>query len=41
MVKQLRTNKSLSIALDLYRSHYQNWLNIYQEDFIVVSAHRL
>ena len=27
------------MALDLSQPHYQNSLNIYQENFIVISAH--
>ena len=30
--------KSLLIALDLCQPHYQNLLNIYQKNFIVISA---
>ena len=29
IVKQLHTNESLLVALDLCQPHYQNWLNIY------------
>ena len=38
MVKQLHTNESLSIDIDLCQLHYQNLLKIYQKNFIVLNA---
>ena len=37
MVKQLHTNSNLLVALDLCQLHYQNLLDIYQKDFIMIS----
>ena len=37
MVKQLHTNSNLFVALDLCQLHYQNLLDIYQKDFIMIS----
>ena len=37
MVKQLHTNSNLLVGLDLCQLHYQNLLDIYQKDFIMIS----
>ena len=41
MIKQFRTGKSLLIALDLCRSHYQVLFITYQKNFMVISAETL
>ena len=37
-IKAIVTNESLLIALDFCRANYQNLLNIYQMDFIAITA---